>query len=174
MRQGVTNQTERQVGILQFAAIFSMTVGLTCFVLLQIFDVSQAIPEAELQSWREKAPLIRGLGELGNRLVEYEQSAQTNPMQMPTYEAKARQQSAVVHTSLIQKGSSPMYSDLERILRMADHYMAFVRQSSATNLPEKMRLQQLTGEVERLKQQLDEQRQQNADLRTQLIICQQK
>ena len=172
MGQNVINQTERQIGLLQFAAIFSVAVGITCFAILQMLDVKHTIPEAELQAWKANAPLVKSLGELGNRLIEYEQGYQTNSPQLPSMEARARQASSSIHTALVDKKKQPMLEDFKNILQMADHYMAFVRQSSSANLPEKMRLVQLSGEVERLKQQLDEQRQQNADLRTQLILCQ--
>jgi chromosome segregation ATPase len=157
MSNTVVNSTDRRLSMFQFGGMFFVIVLLVCLTFYRSCMMHQELPKTELASLKEKEPMLKNLGELGDLLRKYEAAQKSSSPTVNSLVAGAKSKSILIHQQLAGKDTVRTFTDVKRTLEMADYYMAFIANSG----------QQTEQKVKQLEQQI-------TDLKSQKTLLENK
>ena len=147
----VKNTAERRLSMGQFAGLFLAALTLACFAFTHSSNLHEKFPEEELAMLREKQKMTESLVDLSKSLRQFETEQLTGSLTAADRDAEVYEKIVVMRRHLLHKDTLTQYSDIKKLMDMAEQYRYFIKKTSKEG---DQKIQVLNQEVADLRQQL--------------------
>ena len=147
----VKNTSERRLSMGQFAGLFLAALTLACFAFTHSSNLHEKFPEEELAMLREKQKMTESLVDLSKSLRQFETEQLTGSLTAADRDAEVYEKIVVMRRHLLHKDTLTQYSDIKKLMDMAEQYRYFIKKTSKEG---DQKIQVLNQQVADLQQQL--------------------
>ena len=133
----IQNKGQRRLSMFSFAALFLISVVLSCLAFTSSKQSKSAIYKeeikqlrTELSAYQEKEKVLDQLSLLGQAIVEYDLQQRDNPTRTTKALAKCNTLSTELYQELERKDTVELYQNAKAITGMADQFMGAIQARS--------------------------------------------
>lgn len=147
----VKNTSERRLSMGQFAGLFLAALALACFAFTHSSNLHEKFPAEELAMLREKQKMVESLVDLSKSLRQFETEQLIGALTAADRDAEVYEKIVVMRRHLLNKDTLTQYSDIKKLMDMAEQYRYFIKKTSKEG---DQKIQVLNQQIAELQQQL--------------------